>query len=246
MTNIYSAHAKRVREVLRDPALKHASIFSPSVFAREPYRFDFTEKNSAVSAIDMRDPDAFSRYIAGTLQQNGRMLGIGKYGEDRVIYRQSQLFQDGNEARSVHLGIDLFVQPGTAVNAPLDGWIHSFRDNDFFLDYGPTILLAHNIQGVNFFTLYGHLSRASLPPLHVGQLIEQGERIAWIGEHDENGSWAPHLHFQIIVDLMGKVGDFPGVARPSEQDAYLERCPDPNLILRLDHPVVALDHAALP
>jgi hypothetical protein len=52
-----------------------------------------------------------------------------------------------------------------------------------------------------------------------------------VGDLQENGSWPPHLHFQIITDAMEGVVDYPGVAAPSERERYLERCPDPNLIL---------------
>ena len=51
----------------------------------------------------------------------------------------------------------------------------------------------------------------------------------------ENGGWPAHLHFQIIGDLMGFIGDFPGVAKQSEIEEWLERCPDPNLILGMDN-----------
>ncbi|WP_238593699.1 hypothetical protein, partial [Endozoicomonas atrinae] len=46
-----------------------------------------------------------------------------------------------------------------------------------------------------------------------------------------NGHWPPHLHFQVISDLLDQKGDFIGVAPKSERDYYLSICPDPNLIL---------------
>jgi hypothetical protein len=54
-----------------------------------------------------------------------------------------------------------------------------------------------------------------------------------VGEHHENGGWPPHLHFQIITELLGNRGDFPGVAAPSERSRWLELSPDPNLILQV-------------
>ena len=159
-------------------------------------------------------------------------LGIGRYGEDRKIY-QSPLYTSNGEARSVHLGLDLFVPAGTPIFAPLDAIIHSFQDNNHFLDYGPTIILEHNTRGKKFCTLYGHLGRSSLEKIKVGQKIEAGEEIAIVGKTHENGHWPPHLHFQIITDLLGWNGDFPGVARPSEKEYYLKLCPDPDLLLKI-------------
>ena len=52
----------------------------------------------------------------------------------------------GNEVdewRTIHLGMDLFIQEGSPVFAPLDGIVHSFANNNRKHDYGPTIILEH-------------------------------------------------------------------------------------------------------
>lgn len=65
----------------------------------------------------------------------------------------------------------------------------------------------------------------------VGKPVAAGEQIATIGSMDENGGWPPHLHFQIILDMLGKEGDFIGVAPASQRAIWTSICPDPNLIL---------------
>ena len=92
-------------------------------------------------------------------------------------------------------------------------------------------MLEHELEGIPFYTLYGHLSLASLDGLYEGREISQGTQLAEIGDEAVNGSWPPHLHFQVIRDMGGYRGDFPGVCKPSERAAYLQRCPDANLIL---------------
>src|SRR6185503_21331685 len=82
-----------------------------------------------------------------------------------------------------------------------------------------------------FFTLYGHLSEKSLEGLYPGKPINRGDRIASIGAPPTNGGWPPHLHFQMITDMLSKQGDFPGVAPASQREVWLSICPDPNLIL---------------
>jgi murein DD-endopeptidase MepM/ murein hydrolase activator NlpD len=188
--------------------------------------FDFTELNPEIAGMDFADPLICGEYIQSKLD-NYRILGIGKYNEDRIIYRQSL-----SVSRSVHLGMDLFVAPGTPVFAPLTGRVHSFQDNNAKGDYGPTIILEHHLEGKTFYTLYGHLSRESLS-LEVGQVINKGEEFATIGTHLVNGNWPPHLHFQIINDMLGKEGDFPGVCSVSERDYWLSICPDPEMILKV-------------
>ncbi|WP_244215255.1 hypothetical protein [Pedobacter miscanthi] len=80
--------------------------------------------------------------------------------------------------------------------------------------------------------MYGHLSLASLNGLEEGKFIPAGTKIAELGAKEENGSWPPHLHFQLIKDMSGLKGDYPGVCRFSEREKYLANCPDPDLILK--------------
>ena len=46
--------------------------------------------------------------------------------------------------------------------------------------------------------------------------------IARIGTTAENGGWPPHLHFQLITDLLDRHGDFPGVADPGRAPRVAE------------------------
>ena len=80
------------------------------------------------------------------------------------------------------------------------------------------------IQHDSFFTLYGHLSETSLP---VGTRVKAGQEIARIGDRPGNGDWPPHLHYQIIRDLLGMGCDFPGVANPDMREVFTALSPDP-------------------
>lgn len=68
----------------------------------------------------------------------------------------------------------------------------------------------------------------------IGQPVAAGEGIASFGPPAENGNWPSHLHFQVIENMEGMAGDYPGVCRVSERDKYLCNCPDANLLLNLD------------
>ena len=69
------------------------------------------------------DRDAHRVDLQGD-EEGRRRGGVGRYDEARGIYTTA-LFGAGerptDERRTVHLGIDLFVEPGTSVHAPLDG-----------------------------------------------------------------------------------------------------------------------------
>lgn len=164
----------------------------------------------------------------------GEPLRAGGYGEDRSIYTQTLFAPDGEEPRTIHLGVDVFAPAGADVVTPLSGRVHSSRINEAEGDYGPTIILEHApVAGLTFHTLYGHLSRDSLKGLKPGTAFMAGEKIAELGTRRENGGWPPHLHFQIILDIGSAKGDYPGVCRRSEQAHWLSICPDPGPLLGL-------------
>jgi len=192
---------------------------------------DFTSANTELTDEILDNTDLFSEWINQKLENNNALYGIGGYNEHRTIYSRSAHFNTGEEPRRLHLGVDIWGPAGTAVYNFYDAKVHSFANNNNFGDYGATIILACNINGFEFYALYGHLSLASLNGLKEGKFIAAGEKFAELGTKEENGFWPPHLHFQLILDINDLKGDYPGVCKFSERDKYLANCPDPNLIL---------------
>lgn len=194
---------------------------------------DFTDQNTTLTADILDDTQKFTDYVNQQLAAHECLFGIGGYAEHRTIYSRSNHFSTADEPRRLHLGIDIWGAPGTPVFAPMDGMVHSFRFNDIHGDYGATIILRHQLEEHVFHTLYGHLSLRDLEGLHENMQIAAGQIIAHFGNIPENGHWPPHLHFQIITDMEGNSGDYPGVCRYSEREKYLANCPDPDLILQM-------------
>ena len=183
------------------------------------------------------ETDNLSKTIFSKMKSANALVGVGRYNEPRLLYT-SPLFgvseNPTDERRTVHLGIDLFAAPGTSIHAPLDGVVHAVAINTAPLDYGPLLILRHATgDGLEFFTLYGHLAREVIDVLQVGQRIVHGQQFARIGDVHENGGWAPHLHFQIIVDLLERRSDFPGVAHASQRNVWTSLSPDPNVLLAI-------------
>jgi 4-aminobutyrate aminotransferase-like enzyme/Ser/Thr protein kinase RdoA (MazF antagonist) len=177
----------------------------------------------------------------GETQGTGTQVEVGRYDEARPIYVGESFATGGSptaERRTVHLGIDLFVAAGTPVYAPLGGTVHALANNTARHDYGPVVILRHQTDsGMQFYTLYGHLTVESLDGLQVGQDVSAGQQVGAVGAPPGNGGWPPHLHLQIVCDLLDLATDFPGVAAPSWRDVYLGLCPDPNLILGIPQSV---------
>jgi murein DD-endopeptidase MepM/ murein hydrolase activator NlpD len=210
----------------------------PLDFQRDTYLIlDFSATNPDLAPnrdLDLTDTGQFTQYVFSKLRAAGASVGVGGYNEHRVIYRRSQHFnQLDEEPREIHLGIDFWVEAGTPVFAPMDGVVHSFQDNHHFGDYGPTIILEHTQNGKPLYSLYGHLTRKSLEGLYEGKPFKAGEKLGEIGPYPENGDWPPHLHFQLMTDMLGLKGDFPGVCSVADREKFLSICPNPNRLLHI-------------
>jgi len=212
----------------------HKPTFHPIIKLKDAkdkiHPFNFTITNTDITEELIADTGNFSKYINRQLHDAKAVYGIGGYNEDRVLYKRSKLF-DGQEARSLHLGVDIWGPEGTPVYAPLGGMVHSYAFNNNFGDYGATIILQHNLDTTPFYTLYGHLALADLAEMRSGKFITRGEVIGHFGPPEENGNWPPHLHFQIIQDIGFFEGDYPGVCSPSAAAKYLANSPDPDVML---------------
>jgi peptidoglycan LD-endopeptidase LytH len=194
-------------------------------------KLDFTSNNTELDAAIVSDTKVFSSWIHNKLASVGCRYGIGGYNEHRTIYQRSEHFDTGSEPRRLHLGTDIWGPAGTSIYNFEEGTVHSFSFNDRFGDYGATIILQYQLGPENFYVLYGHLSLASITGLKEGMTIGKGVCFAEFGNAEENGHWPPHLHFQVIKDMQGLKGDYPGVCKYSERDVYLDNCPDPQFIL---------------
>jgi|SRR5579864_1777646 len=230
------AKSKRVRGWLQSRSLRAASLLEAGIRKVPSIALDLSVGSTFLGADPKAaETSALPEKIIVEMKCAGAAFAIGRYDEARAIYNAPQFAKGSSplsERRTIHLGIDLFVNPGTALYAPLDGEVHLVANNRAPLDYGPLVIMRHRTDtGDEFFTLYGHLSADTVQQLRPGQQIRQGAAFAKVGDADENGSWPPHVHFQIIADLLDLGADFPGVAFPSQREVFKSLSPDPNLLL---------------
>ena len=195
---------------------------------------DLSKSNEDLIDIDITDHAVCQDYIDDVLKSKQGIIAYGGYLEQRNLYNDKEGFTSTSKpVRNIHLGIDFWCDAGTKVIVPLDGKVHSFKNNDTIGDYGPTIILEHVLNDITFYTLYGHLAIDSLSSLNFGKIFKAGDVLATLGTPDINVNYAPHLHFQIIHDLEGNEGDYPGVCAEGQLSFYKENCPDPNVLLKL-------------
>jgi hypothetical protein len=210
------------------------AILDNTISLKKYTALDLSVTNLALNDIEITNPDVCQKYIGDILIKNKALVAYGGYLEKRNIYADKINFSGDNEAvRNIHLGIDYWSNAGTNVIAPLSGVVHSFKNNKTIGDYGPTIVLEHNLNEQTFYSLYGHLSLNSIVNLYIGKKIDKGVVIGQLGTPDINVNYAPHLHFQIIKDIEHYKGDYPGVCNQKDFAFYMQNCPDPNLLIKL-------------
>ena len=159
----------------------------------------------------------------------------GGYLESRCIYSSSsyeKIGNFGNESRTIHLGLDFWLPPGTQVNSMFDGEVIAAVNDKGNKEYGGLVIIKHNINNLEFYTLYGHNTVESVLKNTVGKKIKKGDKIAEIGDYPENGNWAPHLHFQIMLSMLNYKVDYPGVCYYNQIDVWSDLCPNPNLLFK--------------
>ena len=223
-----------LKEILQNQ--KNIKVIDANIDYKNYTPFDLSAKHTDQLDLDLTDAEKFEEFVEDHLAENNAEVAFGGYLEQRNLYRRSENFKNENiDERNIHIGLDLWIKAGTSVLSALDGKIHSFQNNTLHGDYGPTIIVEHQIDNCTFYTLYGHLSLESLDGKQEGQLVKKGEKIAELGKPPINGDYAPHLHFQIIKDLENKKGDYPGVCSLKNLEFYKENCPDPNLLLKIEH-----------
>jgi murein DD-endopeptidase MepM/ murein hydrolase activator NlpD len=209
-------------------------VIENSIPYTEYIQLDLSPKSIVLKEHNPKTAADYELLLLNYFKENKAKAAYGGYLEKRNLYQRSTVFNDSVQLeRNIHIGLDLWIKAGTAVLAAVDGKIHSFQNNSDLGDYGPTIIIEHSLNNCQFYTLYGHLSLDSIKNLKIGQLVSKGEQIATLGEATINGDYAAHLHFQVIQNLEGKSGDYPGVCSEQYLSFYKQNCPNPNLLLKI-------------
>lgn len=126
---------------------------------------------------------------SGQASPNTWLFG-GAYGNTPGAFNNADRWYRAGQG--LHFGIDLSMPCGTPLVAVADGTV-AFVDDMGFGSAPHNLILRHDALGVT--TLYGHLQ--ARPPVSPGQVVRQGELVAYSGDPDETCFSRPHLHFEV-------------------------------------------------
>ena len=186
---------------------------------------------------DYGDLELFEFKVDQFQKEYPNKIIAGGYLEPRSVYTSTaydKIGNSGSESRTVHLGVDFWLPAGTAVHAIFDGEVVTAVNDAGDKEYGGLVILKHQANNFEFFTLYGHNSVASATKHKIGDIIKKGDKVSELASYPENGNWVPHLHFQIMLSMLDYKVDFPGVAYHKQIDVWKSICPNPNLLFKIE------------
>lgn len=162
----------------------------------DPLVVDLSLGSPVFEQVDILDQKAFQVWLDQKMKAK-HTWGLASYLEDRrtVLSQYPQMQED---KRFFHLGLDIIVDLGTPLHAPLDAVVKesSYEEGDG--NYGGNVLLMHESPYYEtFYSIYGHLNKEKLPA--PGDKFKAGDVFAWIGDFHENGNWFYHTHLQVIT-----------------------------------------------
>lgn len=228
-------HQEKFEQWASKNEFKLTDLF-PSVHKTEIHPIDLSISSTWIGhQHEFNDLDLFQFKISQLQKEVPTKIIAGGYLEPRPIYTSTEYDTIGNhgrESRTIHLGIDYWLPKHTPVHALFDGEVVIAVNDAGDKEYGGLVVLKHQIDTIVFYTLYGHLTVSSALQHQVGDIIHKGDAIAALGNAPENGNWAPHLHFQILLSLFDYTKDYPGVTYYNQLDVWKSICPDPNLLFK--------------
>lgn len=234
----FSAHPneKKFKDWALNQDFSLAELF-PSVGKNEIEGIDLSVSSSWIGhQTDFNNIDFFQFKLDQLQKEHPNKIISGGYLEPRPLYTSTTYDTIGNygrESRTIHLGIDFWLPKKTPVHALMDGEVMIAVDDVGDKEYGGLVILKHQIDALDFYSLYGHLHPKTIAHYKVGNRIGKGEKIGELGDRTVNGNWAPHLHFQLMLSLLDYANDFPGVAYPNQIDLWKGICPDPNVLFKI-------------
>ena len=128
-TNDKTNKLMQIENILKKHKKNIHPIFKPELTRENTLIMDFSTSNPKLRSFDIEDVSKMTEYIFKEIETGNYLYGYGGYLENRDVYKRSPLFADGDEHRTIHLGVDIWVPADTDFYFPLDGQIHSFNNN---------------------------------------------------------------------------------------------------------------------
>jgi alanine racemase len=139
----YKKNMKTIIELLS--GCEASKVIAPHIPYSEYVPLDLSISNPRIH--NLTTAKEYGVFIQNHLESNNGKIAFGGYQEIRNLYQRSSVFKAENtEERNIHIGLDLWINETASVHAALGGTIHSLQNNTALGDYGPTIIIQHELE----------------------------------------------------------------------------------------------------
>jgi len=192
--------------------LRLALLFCLLPFAF-PARAELFQLPTANHAIF--EPGGEERFFAGT---EGKTWISGTFG---CVRTDGWQVHEGLDIRSVRR--DKHGEPEDPVMATADGTVAYINRRPALSNYGNYIVLRHQIEGMEIFSVYAHLS-AVREGLQAGQSVRAGETIATMGRtsntHQRISKERAHVHFELDTIVNDRFAEWFQHTSPGQRNDH--------------------------
>ena len=207
-----------VRKVIpsKSPALVQLALISSSTFAFltgvEAQPFQLPTANHALF-----EPGGEERFFVGT---TGKPWTSGCFG---CVRSDGWQMHEGLDIRCLQR--DKHGEPVDPILATAEGTVVYINSRPSLSNYGNYIVLQHQIDGLEIYSLYAHLSaiRSGLKP---GDSVKSGETIATMGHtsntHERITKDRAHVHFELNLLVNERFGEWFRKTSPGERNDHGE------------------------
>lgn len=187
---------------------------------------------TSLTQEEIVNQELFNEKIWEYAQSKNANLVLSGFLENREhMFRALGCEQMVQEGRFYHLGLDVSAPVGTSLYAPLDGEVVVSMDEEGYGNYWGVLVIRHQINGQNLYSLYWHQNVDTLPA--VGTIVKAWDKIAELWDYSWNGGYFHHVHLQLLTQ---KWFEQWYVSKGYIEKEYLPRIeeyvPNPNFIFR--------------
>lgn len=161
------------------------------------------------------EPGSEEKFFAGTV---GKSWQSGTFG---CVRSDGWQIHEGLDIRCLQR--DRHGEPTDPVMATADGTVAYINTRPSLSNYGNYIVLRHQIEGMEIYSLYGHLHSVR-EGLKIGQPVKAGEVIAIMGRtantHQGISKDRAHVHFELNTLANDRFADWYRATFPGQRNDH--------------------------
>ena len=163
------------------------------------------------------EPGGEERFFVGTV---GKTWETGTFG---CVRSGGHQMHEGLDIRCLQR--DAHGEPTDPVMATADGTVVYLNDRASLSNYGKYVVLRHQVENLEIYSLYAHLSRIR-PELKLGQTVKAGQPVAVMGRTTNTRSGISkdraHVHFELNLLANDRFAGWYKQAFPDQRNDHGE------------------------